>query len=68
MPPNESCPHCGVLILGWHNEWYEAARRRAVYSGQAAMDCPLCRRAVLWLESREIAAPPVKAQVPVYQR
>jgi hypothetical protein len=32
------------------------------------MDCPLCRQAVLWFESRDIAAPPVDAQVPVYQR
>jgi hypothetical protein len=32
------------------------------------MDCPLCRQAVLWLESRDIAAPPADAQVPVYQR
>jgi len=23
MPPNEPCPHCGELILDWHNEWYE---------------------------------------------
>jgi hypothetical protein len=51
MPPNETCPHCGELILDWHNEWYEAVQRRAIYSGQAAMDCPLCRQAVLWFES-----------------
>jgi hypothetical protein len=68
MPPNELCPHCGELILDWHNEWYEAAQRRAIYCGQAAMDCPLCRQAVLWFESRDIAAPPVNASVPVYQR
>ncbi len=68
MPPNEPCPHCGELILDWHNEWYEAAQRRAIYGGQAAMDCPLCRRAVLWFESRDLAAPPGPAQPPVYQR
>jgi hypothetical protein len=68
MPPNEPCPHCGQLILDWHNEWYEGAQRRTIYSGQAAMDCPLCRQAVLWFESRDIAALPVNAQVPVYQR
>jgi hypothetical protein len=68
MPPNEPCPHCGELILDWHNEWYEAAQRRAVYGGQAAMDCPLCRQAVLWFESRDLAAPPVNAPVPVHQR
>ena len=60
--------HCGQLILDWHNEWYEGAQRRAIYGGQAAMDCPLCRQAVLWFESRNIAAPPVNAQVQVYQR
>jgi hypothetical protein len=32
------------------------------------MDCPLCRRSVLWFESRDIAAPPVNAQPPLYQR
>jgi hypothetical protein len=32
------------------------------------MDCPLCRQALLWFESRAIAAPPVNAQVPVCQR
>jgi len=32
------------------------------------MDCPLCRRAALWFESRAIAAPPANAQLPVYQR
>jgi len=68
MPPNEPCPHCGQLIGDWHNEWYDAAQRRAIYSGQAAMDCPLCRQAVLWFQSRDIAAPPVNAQLPVYQR
>jgi endogenous inhibitor of DNA gyrase (YacG/DUF329 family) len=68
MPSNEPCPHCGQLILDWHNEWYDAAQRQAVYSGQAAMDCPLCRRAVIWFESRDIAAPPANAQPPVYQR
>jgi hypothetical protein len=32
------------------------------------MDCPRCRQAVLWFESRDIAAAPVNAQVPTYQR
>ena len=68
MPPNEPCPHCGQLILDWHDEWYDAAQRRVIYSGQAAMDCPLCRQAVLWFESRDIAVPPTNAQVAVYQR
>jgi endogenous inhibitor of DNA gyrase (YacG/DUF329 family) len=68
MPPNEPCPHCGQVILDWHNEWYNAAQRAAIYTGQAAMDCPLCRRPVLWFESRAIAAPPANAQLPVYQR
>jgi hypothetical protein len=54
--------------LDWHNEWYDAAQRRVVYDGQAAMDCPLCRRAVLWFESRNIAAPPANAQLPVFER
>ena len=36
MPPNEPCPHCGELVLDWHNEWYEAAQRRAIYSAQIA--------------------------------
>lgn len=68
MPPNEPCPHCGEIILDWHNEWYDAEQRRAVYLGQAAMDCPRCRREVLWFESRVIAVPPVNALVPVYPR
>jgi hypothetical protein len=68
MPPNEPCPHCRQLILDWHNEWYNMAQRRAIYSGQAAMDCPLCRGTVLWFESRDIAAPPANAQPLVYQR
>jgi hypothetical protein len=68
MPPNEPCPHCGELILDGHNEWYEAAQRRAIYLGQAAMDCPLCRQAILWSESQEITAPPGNAKVPSHQR
>jgi hypothetical protein len=68
MPPAEPCPHCGQLIWDWHNEWYEGAQRAAIYRGQAAMDCPLCRQAVLWFESRDIAAPPANVQVPIYQR
>ena len=68
MPPNEPCPHCGELILDWHNEWYEGPQRVAIYRGQAAMDCPLCRRPALWFQSRDVAAPPVNAQLPVYQR
>ncbi len=68
MPPNELCPHCGQLILDWHNEWYDTAQRRAIYRGQAAMDCPLCRWPVLWFESRDIAAPLANAQPRVYHR
>jgi hypothetical protein len=68
MPPNESCPHCGQFILDWHNEWYDAAQRRAIYSGHAAMDCPLCRQAVLWLELRAIAVPQPNAQPIIYLR
>ncbi len=68
MPPNEPCPHCGQLIHDWHNEWYEAPQRMAIYAGQAAMDCPLCRQAVLWVQSRGLAAPPGGRQLPVYQR
>lgn len=68
MPPNEPCPHCGQLILDWHNEWFKSAERRAIYSGQAAMDCPLCRRAVLWFEARDLAGPRTNVEIPVYRR
>jgi hypothetical protein len=68
MPPKEPCSHCGQLIRDWHNEWYDAAQRRAIYVGQAAMDCPLCRQAVLWARSRDMAAPPGSHQLPVYRR
>jgi hypothetical protein len=68
MPPYEPCPHCGELVLDWHNEWYNSIERKAIYSGQAAMDCPRCRRAVLWFESRDITAPPANLQPPVYKR
>jgi hypothetical protein len=40
----------------------------AIYTGQAAMDCPLCRQAVLWVKSRAIAAPPSGHPLPVFQR
>jgi len=68
MPPNEPCPHCGRLIADWHNEWYDAAQRTAIYGGQAAMDCPLCGRAVLWFQSRDITAPPLNASIAVFRR
>ncbi len=68
MPPNEPCPHCGQLILDWHNEWYNAAERAAIYRGHAAMDCPRCRQAVVWIQSRDIAAPPANTQPTVHQR
>src|SRR5437899_2977015 len=68
MPPNEPCPHCGQLILDWHNEWYNAGERAAIFKGQAAMDCPLCRQPVLWFESRDIAAPLANAQPSVCER
>jgi hypothetical protein len=32
------------------------------------MDCPLCRQAVLWVQSRDIASPPSGHQLPVYER
>ena len=32
------------------------------------MDCPLCRRGVLWFESRDISAPPANAQPRVDER
>lgn len=68
MPPIEPCPHCGQIILDWHNEWYEGSQRKAIYSGQATMDCPLCRGAALWFQSRDITAPASSAKPPVCQR
>src|SRR5690242_4016094 len=68
MPPNEPCPHCGQLIRDWHNEWYEFAQRRAIYSGHAAMDCPLCRQPVIWFQSRDLTAPAGDTQVQIYKR
>src|SRR5262245_52967604 len=68
MPPNEPCPHCGQLIRDWHNEWYETTQRMAIFRGQAAMDCPLCRQPVLWVQSRNITSPPSGQQLPVYER
>ena len=68
MPPNEPCPHCGQLILDWHNEWYEGEQRWAIYSGQAAMDCPLCCGAVLWHQSRAIVAPAANVQIAIHRR
>lgn len=68
MPPNEYCPHCGELILDWHNEWYNAVERMTIYRGQAAMDCPLCRQPVVWFESREIAAASMDGDLDVHQR
>ena len=47
MPPNERCPYCAVLILDWHNEFYEGDQRTAIYRGEAAMDRPLCSQPVL---------------------
>lgn len=67
MPPREPCPPGGQLIRDSHNECYDGARRRAIYGGLAAMDGPLCRRAVLGFESRSIAAPAANAGV-LYQR
>jgi hypothetical protein len=40
----------------------------AIYSGSAAMDCPLCRGPVLWTQSRDIAAPPLNTQTLAYKR
>src|SRR5262245_22321476 len=68
MPPYEPCPHYRELILDWHNEWYNATERKAIYGGHAAMDCPLCRKVVIWFEARDIGIPPTNAQPPVYQR
>jgi hypothetical protein len=39
-----------------------------IFGGQAAMDCPLCRQAVLWVKSRDIAAPPSGHRLQVFQR
>ena len=68
MPPYEPCPHCGQLVFDWHDEWYNAVERKAIYGGQAAMDCPLCRGPVFWFDSRDIAAPPTTALLAVYRR
>ena len=64
----ESAGPTSQFILDWHNEWYNGAQRVEVYRGQAAMDCPLCRQAVLWFESRDIAAPAASVQPPVHPR
>jgi hypothetical protein len=53
--------------MDWHNEWYDGELRKEIYNGRAAMDCPGCRGAVLWVASRDIAAP-ANAQPPVYHR
>jgi endogenous inhibitor of DNA gyrase (YacG/DUF329 family) len=68
MPPSEPCPHCGTLIWDWHNEWHDRAQRTAIYYGIAAMDCPHCRRAVLWIESRDLTPSPAPGEAAVYQR
>ena len=68
MPPYEHCPHCGQLVLDWHNEWYNTVERKAIFAANAAMDCPLCRGAVLWFESRNVTVLPANAALPVYKR
>ena len=68
MPPNEPCPYCGQLVQDWHNGWYDLVQRRAIYRGQAAMDCPLCRQPVLWFQSRDLAAPASSVHMQTYKR
>jgi hypothetical protein len=68
MPPNEPCPHCGEIVLDWHNEWYVPAQRKAIYQGQAAMGCPHCRGAVLWISSRDLTVPLATSEVEVCWR
>lgn len=54
--------------MDWHNKFYEGEQRRAIYRGQAAMDCPLCGQPVLWFESSELAVPAAEVQLPVFRR
>jgi hypothetical protein len=57
MPPNEHCPNCLQLIEDWHLEWY-TTEGPLLFKGLAAMDCPLCGRAVGFQGGKIGIAPP----------
>jgi hypothetical protein len=33
---DEPGPHCGQLIMDWHNEWYDAAQRTIYFTNHPA--------------------------------
>jgi hypothetical protein len=57
MPPSEECPNCHRVVSDWHLEWYKT-EGPALFQGQAALDCPLCRRSVGFRGGKIGSAPP----------
>jgi hypothetical protein len=46
MPQFEICPQCGRKVTDFFFEWLLQKDQQKILRGEAAMDCPLCRRAV----------------------
>lgn len=64
MPPKQECPNCRQMVEDWHIEWYKT-EGPSLYKGLAALDCPLCGKAVGFRQGKIGPAP---FGVPVVRR
>ena len=49
MPHGKRCPHCKKKVWDWYIEWYDPAiTGKEIFNSREAMDCPWCRKPVLY--------------------
>lgn len=65
MPHGEKCPHCGKKTWDWFLERILPPERSEIFKGLAAMDCPWCRRPVIYRRGEII---PASSNLAVYRR
>lgn len=65
------CPHpsCSKKVADWFIEWYPRLKQYEIGKQQLAMDCPWCRRAVIWRKGILLVAPPgIPVEVRSYEQ
>jgi hypothetical protein len=55
---DEPCPHCHVKIGDWFVEWCSIPQQEEIGKQKLAIDCPLCKKAVLIRGFSALAPPP----------
>jgi hypothetical protein len=71
MPHGEICPYadCAKCVADWFIEWYLKPQQYEIGKQRLAMDCPWCRRPVIWQGQQRLIAPVgIPVEVRSYQQ